>query len=70
LPKFGNSYGSKNSKAKIEGKKATSARKYDIEAKGAICSDKPVERDGNIITANGPGAARQFGEAIVYALSE
>ena len=54
----------------LEGKKATSAHKYDIEAKGAICTDKPVERDGNIITANGPGAARQFGEAIVYALSE
>ncbi len=29
-----------------------------------------VERDGDIITANGPGAAKQFGEAIVYALSE
>ena len=54
----------------LEGKKATSANKYDIEAKGAICTDKPVERDGNIITANGPGAAKQFGEAIVSALSE
>ena len=52
----------------LNGKKATSAHRYDIEAKGAICIDKPVARDGNIITANGPRAAKQFGEEIVSAL--
>ena len=54
----------------LEGRKSTSLQKYDIEAKGAIVSDKPVERDGNIMTANSPGVAKQFGEAIVSTLSE
>ncbi len=54
----------------LEGKKATSAHRYDIEAKGAICINKPVARDGNIITANGPNAAKEFGEEIVSALHQ
>lgn len=39
-----------------------------LEEKGATYEDKPVVVDGKIITANGPAAARQFGEAIIEAL--
>lgn len=42
----------------------------NITAKGAIATGKDVERDGNIITGNGPGAAIKFGETIPSALSE
>ena len=54
----------------LEGKKATCAQSYNIEIKGAIATGKDIERDGNIITATGPGAAKKFGEEIVSALSE
>jgi len=37
-------------------------------AAGAIFTGNPVERDGLIITANGPAAAAAFGQAIVAAL--
>jgi len=40
-----------------------------LEAGGAICdSNAPVQRDGLIITSNGPAAATAFGEAILDAL--
>lgn len=39
-----------------------------IEAKGAKYTGKDVEKDGNIITANGPEAAKKFGSAIVNAV--
>jgi len=39
-----------------------------IESGGAIYQDKPVVVDGNVITANGPTAAREFGRAIAKAL--
>ncbi len=60
-------------KAKIlEGKQATvwssaldkSAIKI-LEENGAIYKDNSVVIDGNIITANGPSAAEEFGQAIV-----
>jgi len=35
-----------------------------LEQYGAIFEDKPVVVDGNIITANGPEAAKEFGEKI------
>ncbi|MBW1781924.1 MAG: DJ-1/PfpI family protein [Deltaproteobacteria bacterium] len=56
----------------LKGKKATSfpSASDDIKAKGALVTDKDVERDGNIITANGPGAASRFGKTIVLALIE
>jgi protease I len=53
----------------LESKRATCAQSYNIQSKGAIATGKDVERDGNIITANGPGAAKQFGGKIVSALS-
>lgn len=37
--------------------------------KGAIYKGASLERDGNIITANGPEAADEFGKAIMEALS-
>jgi len=40
-----------------------------IESKGASYTGKPVEVDGNIITANGPGAAREFGRTIAKELA-
>jgi protease I len=41
-----------------------------LEAKGVKCTGKDVQRDGNIITANGPGAATFFGTVIAQALKE
>jgi len=37
--------------------------------KGAFYSKNPVEVDGQIITANGPGAAREFGKKISESLA-
>jgi protease I len=54
----------------LQGKKATCFSPGNITAKGAIATGKDVERDGNIITGNGPYAAEKFGETIVLALSE
>jgi len=56
----------------LKGKKATCFPnvREDIKAKGAIVTGEMVERDGNIITGNGPGAATKFGETIASALSE
>lgn len=55
----------------LEGKRATV---WDgdyvemIETKGARYTGKSVEVDGNVITANGPRAATEFGRAIAKAL--
>ena len=56
----------------LKGKKATAfeSRGQDLNAHGAIYTGKQVEVDGNIITANGPGAAKAFGEALIKALSK
>ncbi|MCX6767584.1 MAG: DJ-1/PfpI family protein [Candidatus Micrarchaeota archaeon] len=42
--------------------------KENLKDRGAKCSDEPVVVDGKIITANGPGAAREFGKKIAQAL--
>lgn len=36
-----------------------------LEAGGATYQDEPVVTDGKIVTANGPGAAKQFAEALI-----
>lgn len=57
----------------LEGKQATVFKGNcgELEAGGAICdSDVPVQRDGLIVTANGPAAATAFGEAVLDALAE
>jgi len=41
-----------------------------LEDNGAIYQDRAVVVDGKIITGNGPGASREFGEKIVEVLTE
>ena len=55
----------------LDGKKATccSSAAGNLKAKGANFTGSPVERDGNIITGEGPTAAAQFGQALVAALA-
>lgn len=58
----------------LKGKRATvfaspGAKKL-FEEEGVIYTGKDVERDGRIITANGPASARQFAEEIVALITE
>ena len=55
----------------LQDKKATcfSSEAENLKAKGAQYTGEPVTVDGKIITASGPQAARQFGEAIVKTLT-
>jgi protease I len=50
----------------LAGVRATAfpSRKDDLIAHGAQWTGAPVEVDGRVVTANGPEAARAFGEAI------
>ncbi len=54
----------------LSGKKATSYPSVVelLREKGAIHTAVPVERDGLLITANGPQAARAFGEVLLDAV--
>ena len=57
----------------IEGKEVTvfstaESRKIIKEVGKAIFLDKPVVVDGTLVTANGPAAAREFGEKIAALL--
>lgn len=56
----------------LDGKKATCFEDQivNLEDKGATVLDQPVVQDGLIITADGPKAAREFGETIVRAMGE
>jgi len=56
----------------LKGKKATvfPGDAEVLKKLGANYSGKPVEQDGNIITADGPSSARVFGETIVRALKK
>lgn len=51
----------------LKGKRATvfSSEVSALEAGGAIYTAKSVEKDGKIVTANGPAAANEFGEALL-----
>ena len=55
----------------LENKRVTAfpSEKENLKAKGANYTANRVEVDGNLITANGPEAAGEFGEKIVAALS-
>ena len=55
----------------LEGKKVTAfpSEAENLKAKGAQYTGENVAVDGKIITASGPQAARQFGEAMVKALT-
>lgn len=52
-------------------KKATAfpSETNNIRKKGAVVTNLPVVKDGRIITAQGPHAARAFGEEIIKALT-
>ncbi len=54
----------------LEGKKATSysSESSNLKEKGAVYTGTSVEKDGKIITADGPSSAREFGEAIASSL--
>jgi protease I len=54
----------------LKGKRATvwSQEAGQLKAAGANYTGEAVEKDGNIITASGPAAAREFGEEISKAL--
>jgi len=52
----------------LEGKRAAVYPGCENALKGAIVIDAPVVKDGNIITAKGPGMAFDFGLAIVTEL--
>ena len=56
----------------LSGKRATVSisEREKLADKGAECTFKDVQRDGNIITASGPPAAKAFGDAIAKALAE
>lgn len=55
----------------LNGKKATAfeSEKDNLTEKGADYTGEAVTVDRKIITANGPAAAKAFGEAIIKALS-
>jgi protease I len=56
----------------LKGRKATvwASEKARIETKGATYTGADVEVDDNIVTANGPNAAKAFGEALLRLLAK
>jgi protease I len=60
----------------LDGKKATvwddgkGTQKKLIESKGAVFVSQPVVVDGKLVTANGPSAAKLFGERIAELLAK
>ncbi len=54
----------------LKGKRATvwESEAGQLKAKGAQFTARPVEKDGNIITASGPNAAEGFAQAILEAI--
>ncbi|MDI6825706.1 MAG: DJ-1/PfpI family protein [Candidatus Aenigmarchaeota archaeon] len=54
----------------LKGKRATcwSSERGNLRAKGAIYTGNSVEKDGKIITADGPSSARNFGREIAKLL--
>lgn len=54
----------------LNGKKATSysSEESNLRSNGANYTGNPVEKDGNIITADGPSSAREFGRTIAKSL--
>ena len=54
----------------LKGKKATVSPSEggQLQAAGATYTGRPLEEDGNIITADGPSTSGEFGQAILRAL--
>jgi protease I len=55
----------------LDGKRATAfpSEETNLEDKGASYTNESVTVDGNIVTANGPGAVQDFAEKIVELLN-
>lgn len=53
----------------LNGKKATAYPGFEVDGTAAIWTTGPVERDGNVITANGAGATGLFAVAIIAYLA-
>lgn len=57
----------------LKGKKATYFNSpksfFEMKKGGAVLVDKPVVNDDRIITANGPGAAKEFADTFVRVLT-
>jgi protease I len=56
----------------LQGKKATSfiAEERTLTTHGCTYTGRDIEVDGNLVTANGPGAAKKFGDELVKALAK
>lgn len=54
----------------LKGKKATCFTGFENDLSGAVVTNEPVVKDGNIITAFGAGAAFPFGFTILAALKD
>lgn len=54
----------------LEGKRATCYPGFEGELKGATVTGALVERDGQVLTGKGPGAAMAFGYALLEALGK
>jgi protease I len=54
----------------LDGVRATAfpSQAGDLREHGAVWTDEAVVTDGRIVTANGPEAAEEFGEAVALAL--
>ncbi len=54
----------------LDGVRATAfpSQAADLREHGAVWTDSAVVTDGRIVTANGPEAAQEFGEAVAAAL--
>ena len=52
----------------MKGKKATCYPGFEQYLEGADCTGAMVEKDGNVITGKGPGAAMEFALAVVELL--
>ena len=56
----------------LRGKRATCfpSEAGNLRGKDAVYTGKPVEQDGRIITADGPGSAREFGRVIARVVNQ
>jgi len=56
----------------LKGREATvwASERKKLEAEGALYTGKNVEVDSNVVTADGPRSADEFGKAVVRVLSE
>jgi 4-methyl-5(b-hydroxyethyl)-thiazole monophosphate biosynthesis len=54
----------------VSGRRVTCYPGFEERVRGAECTGARVERDGNLVTGQGPGAALEFGLELLMALGE